>query len=160
MLVSVRETSSLDVRSHIETELVFQPIQDGLRLGQLGRGEHRLRRHLDHRACEVLGDATPWIMGASDTGGSWSLEYMGTVLDRVCWGSAVVGICEGTVLATPPPAAGSYERKANSASTAASMSSGGADQNAGNSFDSSNNATDFVLRPLRGAQSSMSPAEP
>lgn len=105
-------------------------------------------------------DATPWTMGASDTGGSWSLEHGGIVLDRVCWAGAAASICEGTALATAPPPAGSYERKANASSTAASMGAGGADERAGNDHDTGNNAMDFVLRPTREPQSSMSAAEP
>jgi hypothetical protein len=85
---------------------------------------------------------------------------MGTVLDRVCWGSAVAAICEGSVLALPPPTAGSYERKASATSTAATMSVGGADELAGNAYDTNNNANDFVLRPTRNPQSMLSPREP
>jgi hypothetical protein len=107
-----------------------------------------------------LGDATAWTMGASAAGGGWSLEHGGTVLDRVCWGTAVAAVCEGTGLAMPHAPAGSYERKANAASTATSMSSGGADERAGNAHDTGDNASDFVLRPLRDPQSTMSPAEP
>ncbi|MBN8614596.1 MAG: lamin tail domain-containing protein [Deltaproteobacteria bacterium] len=105
-------------------------------------------------------DATPWTMGASDTGGSWSLEHGGVVLDRVCWAGAVASICEGTGLTTAPPSAGSYERKANASSTAASMSAGGADERAGNNQDTGNNAMDFVLRTTREPQASVSAAEP
>jgi hypothetical protein len=107
-----------------------------------------------------MADATAWTMGASDAGGAWSIEYMGTVLDRVCWGSAVAAICEGSVLALPPPTAGSYERKASATSTAATMSAGGADELAGNAYDTNNNANDFVLRPTRNPQSMLSPREP
>lgn len=105
-------------------------------------------------------DGTPWTMGAADTGGSWSLEHGGVILDRVCWAGAAASICEGTALATAPPSAGSYERKANVASTAASMSSGGADVLAGNRQDTGNNAMDFVLRTTRDPQSTASAAEP
>ncbi len=105
-------------------------------------------------------DVIAWTMGASDTGGSWSLELSGTVLDRVCWGTAVAAICEGTGLVAPPPVAGSYERKASATSTATSMSAGGADALAGNAYDTGNNAEDFVLRPARDPQSSTSPIEP
>ncbi len=105
-------------------------------------------------------DGTPWTMGASDTGGSWSLEHGGVILDRVCWAGAAASICEGTALSTAPPSAGSYERKANAASTVASMSAGGADERAGNRQDTGNNAMDFVLRATRDPQSTMSAAEP
>jgi hypothetical protein len=106
-------------------------------------------------------DVAGWTSGASDTGGSWSLEVSGTVLDRVCWGSAVPSICEGTALAPlSAMSASSFERKANAASTPASMSAGGADERAGNRYDSGDNSVDFVVRPMREPQSSMSPAEP
>jgi hypothetical protein len=105
-------------------------------------------------------DTTAWTMGASDTGGSWSLEHGGTVLDRVCWGTAVAAICEGTALpAMSTTAVTSYERKANATSTAMSMSSG-PDALSGNRYDTNDNSADFVLRAVRDAQSSASPAEP
>ena len=105
-------------------------------------------------------DTTAWTMGASDTGGAWSLEHGGTVLDRVCWGTAAATICEGTALpAMSAMSATSYERKANASSTATSMSSG-ADALAGNRYDTNDNGSDFVIRPLREAQSTMSSPEP
>jgi hypothetical protein len=105
-------------------------------------------------------DATAWTMGASDTGGSWSLEHSGTVLDRVCWGTAVAAICEGTPLpGMSSTAMTSYERKANASSTAMSMSSG-SDALAGNRYDTNDNNTDFVLRSVRDPQSVASPPEP
>jgi hypothetical protein len=105
-------------------------------------------------------DATAWTMGASDSGGSWSLEHGGTVLDRVCWGTAVASICEGTALAPlSPSSSGSYERKANATSTAPSMSSG-ADASAGNRHDTNDNGADFVLRATREPQSRASTPEP
>lgn len=105
-------------------------------------------------------DVATWTMGASDSGGSWSLENGGEVLDRVCWGTAVASICEGTALSAAQPSGGSYERKANASSTAASMSAGGADELAGNRYDTGNNSADFVLRAARNPQSSTSPPEP
>ena len=53
----------------------------------------------------------------------------------------------------------SAERKANSASTAASMQSGGADALAGNGYDSDDNKLDFVIRTPE-PQNSSSPSEP
>lgn len=54
---------------------------------------------------------------------------------------------------------GSIERKANAASTAASMSAGGADAAAGNNRDSQDNGADFVARPARDPQNRQSTPE-
>ena len=51
--------------------------------------------------------------------------------------------------------AGSYERKAYATSDATSMTTG-ADATKGNSYDSDNNSTDFVLRPTRDPQNASS----
>ncbi|MCS6857187.1 MAG: lamin tail domain-containing protein [Sandaracinaceae bacterium] len=106
-------------------------------------------------------DLPSFSSGASDSGGSWSIENEGMVLDRVCWGSAVASICEGNPLpAFPSNMASSYERKARPDSTPSSMSPGGRDERAGNGHDTDQNDMDFVLRPTREPQSSMSPPEP
>lgn len=77
-------------------------------------------------------------------------------VDVVGWGTAVGA--EGT--ATPVPGtAGSLERKANGASTAASMETG-ADRTAGNGWDTNDNAADFVVRSAREPQNAASPTEP
>ncbi len=81
------------------------------------------------------------------------------VADTVGYGSAAVG-------AETAPATGftftlgqSIERKANAASTAASMATG-ADLAAGNNRDTDNNLADFVVRSARQPQSKASAAEP
>ncbi|XXF74962.1 lamin tail domain-containing protein [Myxococcaceae bacterium GXIMD 01537] len=66
---------------------------------------------------------------------------------------------EGTPIAPLPVAAGSYERKANASSTAASMDAGGADAAKGNGFDSDNNAADFIIRTARQPQNKASGTE-
>lgn len=84
------------------------------------------------------------------------------VADLVGYGSTAVGP-EGT----PAPKGtwdtgdllGSIERKASAASTAASMSPGGADATAGNNRDSQDNGADFVARPARQPQNRQSPPE-
>ncbi|MBX7115588.1 MAG: thrombospondin type 3 repeat-containing protein [Myxococcaceae bacterium] len=79
--------------------------------------------------------------------------------DTVGWGATAVG-SEGHPAPLPDFTAGaSIERKANTASTAMSMTNG-ADQLLGNGFDSQNNSADFVVRPLRQPQSTQSTPEP
>lgn len=81
------------------------------------------------------------------------------VADTVGYGGTAIGP-ETSPTALPDFAAGgSLERKANAASTATSMSTGG-DVAAGNNRDSDNNGLDFVLRVSRQPQNKLSPAEP
>lgn len=87
------------------------------------------------------------------------VDDVGAEVDRVAWGSTA-NQPEGMPIASTHGPDGSFERKASAASTAATMSTGGAEATAGNGFDSQNNAADFVLRPARDPQSSSSPAEP
>ena len=97
---------------------------------------------------------------SASNGGVRLLTPGGAVIDLLGYGSGVPA--EGS-LAAWPGAGGtdvfSLERKANAASTAASMMAG-ADATAGNGWDSGDNAVDFVIRDPRGPQSSASPAEP
>lgn len=79
-------------------------------------------------------------------------------VDKVGYG-ATANSPEGTPITGTPATLGTYERKAVSTSTAASMGSGGTDALRGNGHDSDNNATDFVLREVRGPQNTASPAE-
>lgn len=65
---------------------------------------------------------------------------------------------EGAAAVPTLSAAVSAERKANMMSTVASMSAGGADETAGNGYDSNNNNLDFVLTPPN-PQNSASPSE-
>ena len=100
--------------------------------------------------------AWPTSTGFSDAGGTLTLENT-TIVDRVCWGTATV--CEGMSVTPTHGTNGSYERKANAASTDATMS-GGVDATAGNRYDMGDNRTDFIVRTTRGPQSMSSPREP
>ena len=114
-------------------------------------------------ASTAFADATPdvterWSIGLSDTGGTVELRVGMIAIDRFGWGTATVVESSAYTPAITSGAA-SYERKANAASTAASMSVGGADELAGNRYDTDHNATDFVTRPTRQPQTLSSPAE-
>ncbi len=89
-------------------------------------------------------------------GGSLFLIAPGeSVTDQVGWGS-------GAAESAPAVAADgdqSIERKAHTASTAESMTTG-ADVSAGNGQDSQNNLQDFILRPTREPQNRSAAAEP
>ncbi|WP_141594163.1 lamin tail domain-containing protein [Myxococcus sp. AB056] len=80
------------------------------------------------------------------------------VVDTVGYGSNA-NQPEGTRIATVPPVAGSYERKASATSTVESMTTG-ADAQLGNGHDSNDNSADFILRPTRQPQNASSAAEP
>jgi hypothetical protein len=79
-----------------------------------------------------------------------------TIVDKVGFGTATDK--EITTVANPA-ANHSVERKANSTSTLASMTTG-ADQFAGNGEDTDNNATDFIIRTVSDPQNSQSAIEP
>ncbi len=117
----------------------------------------------------------PKVMGLANANGHLRLVLPGAttgtaandplVSDTVGYGSgATYG--EGA----PAPAGGwgssspylgaSLERKATMSSTSATMGSGGADELAGNGFDSNVNAADFVTRAQRQPQNSTSTHEP
>lgn len=99
-------------------------------------------------------------LGLSNTGGAVFIRNSsGTVVDLIGWGTASSSNYEGTV-ATKPAQGISLERKAKSTSDAASMGPGGADEFAGNGYDSDDNAADFVQRATPQPQSSADPAEP
>jgi hypothetical protein len=80
-----------------------------------------------------------------------------TVEDTVGYGSA--NAPEGSPITGTLGASGSYERKAVSTSTAATMAVGGSDATRGNGYDSNNNANDFVVRTTRQPQNSASATE-
>ena len=80
------------------------------------------------------------------------------IVDLIGYGSSVNGF-EGTKLNTFTNLT-SAERKAFSTSTASTMAIGGADEFAGNAYDSNNNSTDFVIRTTPQPQNSSSPTEP
>ena len=99
-------------------------------------------------------------LGLGNSGGGIFLRNSsGNTIDLVGWGTAASDNYEGTVLSVPSEGI-SLERKANSASNASTMSSGGADELEGNGYDSDNNAADFVQRTTPQPQNSSSPAEP
>jgi len=106
----------------------------------------------------VSPDATTrWTVGFNQAGGHVRIEYLGTSeLDRFGWGTAAMP--EGTVFPNSSDGPGSYERKANAASTALSMESG-ADVTAGNGYDTDDNANDFVRRGVADPQNTSSAPE-
>jgi outer membrane biosynthesis protein TonB len=81
-----------------------------------------------------------------------------TVVDKVGLGSATD--VETAAFPENPTADASIERKALETSTVTSMSPGGADEFAGNGYDSDNNSTDFILRDAADPQNSGSGSEP
>ena len=99
----------------------------------------------------------PGTTGSADPGGTITLECSGTPLDRIGYGTAT--LAETAPITPTMLSGGSYERKANASSTAASMSSG-ADVVAGNAQDTDHNELDLVVRSARDPQSSASAAEP
>ncbi len=96
----------------------------------------------------VLSKGSTGVSGISDA----------NVVDFVGWGATATPY-EGTGPAPGTSNTTSIERKANASSTTTSMSSGGADESAGNGYDSNNNAADFVTRSPQ-PQNSGSPSEP
>jgi hypothetical protein len=114
----------------------------------------------------------PTTLGLAATGGHVRLGLPGLgsaplladggvdplVSDTLGWGNAVGP--EGT--AAPVASwntGGSLERKAKASSTATTMETG-SDSTAGNNYDSNDNGADFVLRTMRGPQSTQSTPEP
>jgi len=91
------------------------------------------------------------LSGANPTGAS--------IVDKVGYGTTANGY-EGTGPAPAPSNSTSIERKANSSSTSTTMGIGGADELAGNGYDSDDNASDFVTRSAPQPQNSASPVEP
>lgn len=78
-------------------------------------------------------------------------------VDLVGMGSATAS---ETATIDNPPSSGSVERKANSASDATSMGTGGTDEFAGNGEDTDSNSADFVVRTTSQPQNSQSSIEP
>ncbi|MBI5608482.1 MAG: lamin tail domain-containing protein, partial [Deltaproteobacteria bacterium] len=97
-------------------------------------------------------------LGMAAAGGSIELLVGTTVVDMVGYGTAAT--YQGSGPATVHIGSGSIERKAKATSTAASMGPGGADELAGNGWDSKDNALDFVVRTARQPQNSGSAVEP
>ncbi|RKH54454.1 amidohydrolase [Corallococcus sp. AB050B] len=80
------------------------------------------------------------------------------VVDTVGFGNGRT-VVEGAAAPAPAGKGGSIERKARASSTDATMGVGGADEKAGNGYDSDNNASDFVPRTVRQPQNASSPTE-
>jgi len=83
----------------------------------------------------------------------------GSIVDRVGYGAGANGY-EGSGPAPAPSNTTSIERKATSTSTSTTMEVGGADELAGNGYDSDDNANDFVTRSAPQPQNASSPVEP
>ncbi|WPB79354.1 lamin tail domain-containing protein [Archangium violaceum] len=81
-----------------------------------------------------------------------------TVVDMLGYGTANAAE-GGAAIKGSPGTSGSYERKAVSTSTGATMAVGGSDANRGNGYDTDNNANDFVVRTTRQPQNSASATE-
>lgn len=107
------------------------------------------------------GDATWASSGLADNGGLRITTASGAAIDRVGFGTG--NDPEGGAAPNHGEAANdnSVERKASASSTAASMGAGGAEEFAGNGWDSDNNASDFVAQTGgRHPQNSTSGVEP
>lgn len=81
------------------------------------------------------------------------------VVDFVGYGNTAVKF-EGSGPAPGPDNPTSIERKASASSTAASLAAGGAEEKAGNGWDTDNNAADFVVQSAINPQNSANPQEP
>lgn len=81
------------------------------------------------------------------------------VADTVGYGTTAIGPETSPIVGATFTTGDSVERKANAASTAASMASG-SDAAAGNNRDSDNNGSDFVIRVARQPQTKLSTPEP
>jgi outer membrane biosynthesis protein TonB len=79
------------------------------------------------------------------------------MVDKLGLGTAVDS---ETATFTSPASGESVERKASATSTATTMSSGGAEEFAGNHYDTNNNSTNFILRTSPDPQNLTSSAEP
>ncbi|MCC6877831.1 MAG: lamin tail domain-containing protein [Sandaracinaceae bacterium] len=110
----------------------------------------------------------PWssAQGFAGNRGALVMAVRGTILDIVGWqraGETSIPMSEGIPTLGMSDAAAnggaSYERKALTDSTPATMGPGGRDERAGNGFDSENNGADFVQRSTRQPQSTSSMTE-
>ena len=81
------------------------------------------------------------------------------VVDFVGYGTSANKF-EGTGPAPAPSNTTSIERKASATSTKETMGPGGAEEKAGNGYDSNDNAKDFVFQSTINPQNSASPKEP
>ena len=79
--------------------------------------------------------------------------------DTVGYGNGALGPETTAITGATFTAGQSVERKANGASTVATMTTGG-DATLGNNQDTNNNGADFIVRPTRQPQTKTSTAEP
>ncbi len=89
---------------------------------------------------------------------SGSVSSGPSVVDMVGYGTA--NAYEGSGAAPVLSNTTSAERKANSTSSASSLAADGADETAGNGYDTDDNSNDFVAQSDINPQNSASPAEP
>jgi signal peptidase I len=84
-----------------------------------------------------------------------------TLIDKVGWGNLTdsTPFSEGTLISQTIGNNESYERKASSSSSTATMAPGGSEEVKGNGFDSDNNSADFILRSTSQPQNSLSTPE-
>jgi hypothetical protein len=117
-------------------------------------------------SCGYLNPTPDLILTGTLTDDAGAARLVGPdreVIDAVAWGARGGG--EGAAI-TPWPAASwspefnAIERKATAGSTADSMTFGGAEQGAGNGYDSGDNKADFVFRAGRDPQNTKSTTEP
>lgn len=115
---------------------------------------------VDYFGTVVPDEPMAWIgtRGFAGAGGHVRIIRGAEVIDLIGWRTAAAP--EGTAVTGPSGNdPGSYERKADGASTIASMSVGGADVARGNSRDTNDNAADFIYRVTRDPQNADSPPE-
>ena len=105
----------------------------------------------------MAGTAGKVALVNSTTALSGSCPSSASIVDLVGFGSTAS--CSETAFSPAPSNTNSIERKANSSSTSTSMQPGGADEYAGNGYDSNNNSSDFVTRSPQ-PQNSASLVEP
>jgi hypothetical protein len=107
-------------------------------------------------------ETSRYSINFSSTDGHVALhDSSGNVIDLVAWGGG--DSPEGVGVTGPFVEGGSIERKAGAQSTSLSMAPQGADESAGNGYDSQNNRADFVLHnhfSETGPQNTNSAREP
>jgi hypothetical protein len=128
----------------------------GCPLGYTSVGTNTAQADATYASVDMSGTSGQLWLTSSDANPTGLTDPI--LVDMVGYGAAAVH--EGATAAPSPPADGATERKANSASTGASMMSGGADYLAGNAWDSDVNGSDFVTVTARDPHDSASPSEP
>ncbi len=102
-----------------------------------------------------------WVSNFSLTNGGGSIELRDSnhvVVDAVGWGNNPL-MFEGTPFPTAGADGHSFERKASTTSTAASLAAGGTEATQGNGQDTDNNNADFVEQDHPNPQDVLSLAE-